>query len=89
MGLSGIAFVQSAAAQTTNVSTEIQTLYDSQIKPIINVVVIIAISVAAVYAAFQFFRGKKEGYETIIYIIVGALIIKFLPELIMGILGTN
>lgn len=69
------------------VSNSIADLYNNEIAPIINVVVLIAISISAVYAAFQFFQGKREGYKTVIYIIVGALLIKFLPELLMGILN--
>ncbi len=87
--LGGIGFTNSLMAQNTDVATSIQSMYDTQIKPIINVVVLIAISISAVYAAFQFFQGKREGYKTIIYIIVGALIIKFLPELLFGILGNS
>ena len=85
--------IESVKAQTTNVtgqgqvSSSIADLYNNEIAPIINVVVLIGIAIAAVYAGFMFFQGKREGYKTVIYIIVGALLIKFLPELLMGILS--
>lgn len=70
-----------------DVGQEIQDLFDNQIKPIIKVVTTIAIIVVAVYAGFQFWQGKREGYKTLIMIIVGALIIRFLPDLILEIIG--
>jgi hypothetical protein len=91
--LSVFAFMGEAMAQAgqvqgegSGVGTEIANLYNQEIAPIINVVVAIAIIIAAVYAAFMFFQGKREGYKTIIYIVVGALLIKFLPELLIGII---
>lgn len=60
-----------------DVANDIQELYKDVIEPVINVVVVIGITVSAVYGGFLFFQGKRESYKHLIYIIVGVLVIKF------------
>lgn len=70
----------------SNTSSEIQALFNEEIKPILNVVLGIAVLIAAVVTAFQFFNGKKEAFKSLAYIVVGALVVRFLPDIVISII---
>jgi len=71
-----------------DVGDDLQQLYDQEIKPILNVVVSVVVAVAAVWAGIQFFMGKREALKTFGYILLGALVIRFLPEIVLAFMGS-
>jgi len=71
----------------SDIAGELQTLWDDNLKPILNVVVGIAVAIAAVWAAIQFFMGKREALKTFGYVLLGALVIRFLPDLVLTFMG--
>lgn len=71
----------------TDVSNDIQGLYDQEVKPVMNVLVGVVVGVCAIWAGIQFFMGKREAMKTFGYVLLGALVIRFLPDLVLTFMG--
>jgi hypothetical protein len=78
MGI-GTVYGQSDAAN------EIKTLWTDQIQPIIDVVLMIAVGIAALWLLIQFFTGKKEALKQLGYVIGGAVVFRVLSGIVGGI----
>ncbi|MDR0619835.1 MAG: hypothetical protein LBG17_08065 [Bacteroidales bacterium] len=68
---------------------EIRSLWDDQIEPIINVVLMIAVGVAGLWLLIQFFQGKKEALKQLGYVIGGAVVFRVLAGIVGGIVGDS
>jgi len=75
-----------SSAYAQDVASDIEELFEDQIKPIANVIVGIGIFIAAIYAGILFFQGKKEGMKNVGFILAGALVIKFVAVIAESIL---
>jgi len=71
-----------------DVGDDLQQLFDQEIKPILNVSLGIAVGLAAVWAGIQFFMGKREALKTFGYVLLGALVVRFLPQIVLAFMGT-
>lgn len=65
---------------------EMESLWNDEILPILNVVLGIACGIAIVVLGIQFFRGKKEALQQLGYIVAGAVVIRVLFGLLSGII---
>ncbi len=81
-------FCFSASAQGS-IDGSMKTLYQSQIKPVLNFIVVVAVAIAAVYCGVMFFQGKREALKQLGMVVAGALVIKFLEALVVNITGIN
>lgn len=75
--------------QNSDVSNDIQGLYDNEIKPVMNVLVGVVVGICAIWAGIQFFMGKREALKTFGYVLLGALVIRFLPDLVLTFMGQS
>jgi hypothetical protein len=64
-----------------DVANDIQELFDDQINPILNTVVIIGLAISAVWIGISFFQGKKESMQKLAWVFGGLIVIKFLVKI--------
>ncbi|MDR0572361.1 MAG: hypothetical protein LBG48_05930 [Rickettsiales bacterium] len=75
----------SITAYGQDAANEIKSLWNDQIQPIINVLLMIAVGIAALWLLFQFFSGKKEALKQLGYVIGGAVVFRVLSGIVGGI----
>jgi hypothetical protein len=70
-------------------ATEIKTLWEDQIQPIVDVVLMIAVGIAGLWLLIQFFQGKKEALKQLGYVVGGAVVFRVLSGIVGGIVDKN
>jgi hypothetical protein len=68
---------------------EIKSLWEDQIQPILDVVLMIAVGIAGVWLLVLFFQGKKEALKQLGYVVGGAIVFRVLAGIVGGIVDRD
>ncbi|MDR1226570.1 MAG: hypothetical protein LBK47_06690 [Prevotellaceae bacterium] len=82
-------FLLATAAHAAEGADEISDVWADEIRPIINIILGIAIVLGVVWFAIMLVMGKKTAMQIGGYILLGALVLRVLPTIVEKISGLD